>query len=430
MRTFNLPDLGEGLQEAEIVSWNVKEGDVVKVDQPLLSVETAKAVVDVPSPWAGKIAKLHGKAGDIIPTHSALVDFDIEGGAAPRAPAAKPTPKAEAAVAQKAAPDAKTTMPIEEDSGTVVGAVPTSNAVVAETAIIRKKQKKDASRVKALPSVRILAKQMGVDLGGIEPTGKNDTVTADDVRRSQGGSRPAAAVAPAATGSYAPAARWDVQPKRTDVKYGVAEPLRGPRRAMHASMTKSRSEVAECTLFDDADIHNWSPGQDITVRIVRAIVAGCRAEPELNAWYDGEKLERTLHERVDLAMAVDTPDGLIVPILRKVESKNAQQLRDDLNRIKEATRNRSVSPADMKDPTITLSNFGMMAGRYATPVVVPPQVAILGTGGLRYDVVPVMGGIEVHKRVPLSITFDHRCITGGTACRWLAAVIKDLEKAQ
>jgi pyruvate dehydrogenase E2 component (dihydrolipoamide acetyltransferase) len=216
---------------------------------------------------------------------------------------------------------------------------------------------------------------------------------------------------------------------RTDVKYGVAEPLRGPRRAMHASMTRSRSEVAECTLFDDADIHNWQQGQDITVRIIRAIVAGCRAEPQLNAWYDGEKLERTLHERIDLAMAVDTPDGLIVPILRRVESKNAQQLRDDLNRIKEATRARTVSPADMKDPTLTLSNFGMMAGRYATPVVVPPQVAILGTGGLRHDVVPVMGGIEVHKRIPLSITFDHRCITGGTACRWLAAVIKDLEKA-
>ncbi len=412
MKTFNLPDLGEGLQEAEIVSWHVKEGDVVKVDQPLLSVETAKAVVDVPSPWAGKIAKLHGKAGDIIPTHSALVDFDIAGDGA--APATKP--------AATPAPAAKKSVPIEEDSGTVVGAVPTSNDLVAETAIIRKKQKKDPVRVKALPSVRILAKQLGVDLTDIEPTGKNDTVSADDVRRATKGG----AAAPAAATHTA---KWDIAKPRTDVKYGVAEPLRGPRRAMHASMTRSRSEVAECTLFDDADIHNWQSGQDITVRIVRAIVAGCRAEPELNAWYDGEKLERTLHERVDLAMAVDTPDGLIVPILRKVESKNAQQLRDDLNRIKEATRNRSVSPADMKDPTFTLSNFGMMAGRYATPVVVPPQVAILGTGGLRFDVVPVMGGIEVHKRIPLSITFDHRCITGGTACRWLAAVIKDLEKA-
>jgi pyruvate dehydrogenase E2 component (dihydrolipoamide acetyltransferase) len=407
MRTFKLPDLGEGLQEAEIVSWHVKEGEVVKVDQPLVSVETAKAVVDVPSPWAGKIAKLYGKAGDIIPTHSPLVDFDIEG--------------VVAAPAKAAAPAAKKSEPIAEDSGTVVGAVPTSNELVAETAIIRKKQKKSAARVKALPSVRILAKQLGVDLTDVQATGKNDTVSADDVRRA---AQPASS-APAAVA----ATKWDIQKPRTDVKYDVAEPLRGPRRAMHASMTKSRSEVAECTLFDDADIHNWQPGQDITVRIVRAIVAGCRAEPELNAWYDGEKLERTIHQRVDLAMAVDTPDGLIVPILRKVESKNAQQLRDDLNRIKDATRNRTVSPADMKDPTITLSNFGMMAGRYATPVVVPPQVAILGTGGLRHDVVPVMGGIEVHKRIPLSVTFDHRCITGGTACRWLAAVIKDLEKA-
>ena len=128
-------------------------------------------------------------------------------------------------------------------------------------------------------------------------------------------------------------------------------------------------------------------------------------------------------------MAVDTPDGLIVPVCEMSNQERPAAARR-LNRIKEATRNRSVSPADMKDPTITLSNFGMMAGRYATPVVVPPQVAILGTGGLRHDVVPVMGGIEVHKRMPLSITFDHRCITGGTACRWLAAVIEDLEKAQ
>ncbi|MBT8141463.1 MAG: 2-oxo acid dehydrogenase subunit E2, partial [Gammaproteobacteria bacterium] len=128
------------------------------------------------------------------------------------------------------------------------------------------------------------------------------------------------------------------------------------------------------------------------------------------------------------AMAVDTPDGLIVPVLRSVESKNLQQLRADLNEIKVATRNRSVSPAQMAKPTITLSNFGMLAGRYATPVIVPPMVCILGTGGLRHDVVAVMGGIEVHKRLPLSLTFDHRCITGGEACRFLAAMIKDLEK--
>jgi 2-oxoisovalerate dehydrogenase E2 component (dihydrolipoyl transacylase) len=414
MRTFNLPDLGEGLQEAEIVTWHVKEGDTVKVDQALVSVETAKAVVDVPSPWSGKIAKLHGKEGDIIPTHSALVEFDLEGDAGSDKPAAA------------AKPAAQKMEPIAEDSGTVVGNMPTSNDEVQETAIIRKKQKKGPVRVKALPSVRMLAKQLGVDLANCEATGKNDTVSADDVRRAAEGGT---GTTPATHASSAPAPKWDLPKARTDVKFGVAEPLRGPRRAMHQSMSQSRSQVAACTLFDDADIHGWMPGQDITVRIIRAIVAGCRTELVLNAWYDGEKQERTLHQHIDLAMAVDTPDGLIVPVLRDVGRKDAAQLRAELNRIKEATRNRSVAPADMKNPTLTLSNFGMMAGRYATPVVVPPQVAILGTGGLRHDVVPVMGGIEVHKRIPLSITFDHRCITGGEACRWLAAVIKDLGKA-
>src|SRR5690348_739881 len=152
MKTFNLPDLGEGLQEAEIVSWHVKEGDTVKVDQPLVSVETAKAVVDVPSPWAGKIAKLYGKAGDIIPTHSALVDFDIDdaqGGASASGGRMPGAAGGAAATTAKpaAAPAAKKTTPVEEDSGTVVGAVPTSNDLVAETAIIRKKQKKDPARV-------------------------------------------------------------------------------------------------------------------------------------------------------------------------------------------------------------------------------------------------------------------------------------------
>ena len=428
MKTFNLPDLGEGLQEAEIVSWHVKLGDVVKVDQPLLSVETAKAVVDVPSPWAGKILKLHGKDGDIIPTHAALVDFDLEGdvqgstsAAGDSTPKATDTPAVKSAAKVAAAVPAKS-QPVAEDSGTVVGNMPTGNEVMAETAIIRKKQKQPSAQVKALPSVRILAKQLGVELSSCQATGRNDTVTADDVRSAQGRGSDAA--------NTPVTARWELPPSRSDVKYGIAEPLRGPRRAMHASMTRARNEVMECTLFDDADTHNWLPGQDITVRIIRAIVAGCRSEPELNAWYDGEKLERVLHQQVDLAMAVDTPDGLIVPVLRDAGRKNAQQLRADLDRIKQATRNRSVAPADMKDATITLSNFGMMAGRYATPVVVPPQVAILGTGGLRHDVVPVLGGVEVHKRIPLSITFDHRCITGGTACRWLAAVISDLQRSQ
>lgn len=414
--TFNLPDLGEGLQEAEIVEWKVKEGDTVAIDDPLVAVETAKAVVDVPSPYSGKIVKLHWAAGDIVPTHSALVEFEVEGGADDEGD--KPAENQKAA-----APEEKK----DDDSGTVVGKMATSDAELEETVVIRKKnRKKAAGKPKALPSVRLYAREQGVDLTRCEASGRNGTITREDVDRAAGGAAARPAAAPAMGGmSFG---GWDVPPPRSDVTFGKPQPLRGPRRAMHQSMSASRSQVAECTLFDDADIQGWMPGQDITARIIRAVVVGCRVEPVLNAWYDGEKQERTLHEHVDLAMAVDTPEGLIVPVLRNVDRKDGAAIRQELNVIKQKTRERTVSPDDMKNPTITLSNFGMMAGRYATPVVVPPQVAILGTGGLRHDVVPVMGGVETHKRIPLSITFDHRCITGGEACRWLAAVIKDLEK--
>ena len=256
----------------------------------------------------------------------------------------------------------------------------------------------------------------GIDLQSVSATGRHGRVTSDDVRaraeQAAGrGSRPARAPAPVAP-----------------LPAGKPEPLRGPRRAMAQSMSASRDSVCPCTIFDDADIQGWLPGQDITARLLRAMASGCRAEPALNGFYDGEALNRQLEARVDIAIAVDTPDGLIVPVIRGVEGKDSAALREDLNRIKVATRERTVKPEEMRDFTITLSNFGMMAGRYATPVVVPPTIAIMGSGGIQHDVVPVLGGIEVHRRIPLSLTFDHRCVTGGEACRFLAAVKDDLQK--
>jgi pyruvate dehydrogenase E2 component (dihydrolipoamide acetyltransferase) len=129
-------------------------------------------------------------------------------------------------------------------------------------------------------------------------------------------------------------------------------------------------------------------------------------------------------------MAVDTEDGLIVPVIRNVRQLDIDGIRDAVADMKQATQQRTVAPEDMRNYTITLSNFGMLAGRYATPLMVPPTVAIVGTGKLQHDVVAVMGGIEVHRRIPLSLSFDHRCITGGEACRFLAAMIQDLEKPQ
>lgn len=388
MKTFMLPDLGEGLPEAEIVTWHVKEGDKIKVDEPLLSVETAKAVVEVPSPFSGTIVKLHAAEGGIVETGKPLADFQVEGDSE--------TSPGKAAADKNSA-----------DTGTVVGNMPTSDEVVVETAVAGGKRKRAQGRVKAAPATRALAKKMGLDLASVPVSGKFGQVTADDVRQA---AQPGPATA---------------APRSLPV-LGKAEPLRGPRRAMAQSMSLARDQVSPCTIFDDADIHGWLRKNDITVRVLRALAAGCRAEPGLNAFYDGESLSREMHGRVDIAMAVDTPDGLLVPVVRDVAGKDAAQLRADINRIKKATHERTVAPAEMRDYTITLSNFGMMAGRYATPVVVPPTVAILATGGIRHDVIAVMGGVEVHRRIPLSLTFDHRCVTGGEACRFLAAVIADL----
>ena len=387
MTTFRLPDLGEGLPEAEIVSWHVAEGDSVKTDDLLVSVETAKAVVEVPSPYSGIVAKLHAAAGDVVETGAPLVDFS----------------DADAPIEKQ--PD---------NAATVVGNVPTGDELLQETAVAGGRRKQQKGRIKATPSVRTQAKRLGIDLADITPTGKNGQITAADLdnfsarRESATRSR---------TQRPAPAA-------------GRRETLRGPRRAMAQSMSSSRDEVALCTIFDDADIHEWLLKRDFTARMLRALAAGCAEEPGLNGFYNDDDLVHQMESRVDVAMAVDTDEGLIVPVIRNVERMSLDEIRTAVASLKQATRERTVAPQDMINYTITLSNFGMLAGRYATPLMVPPTVAILGTGKLQHDVIAVMGGIEVHRRIPLSLSFDHRCITGGEACRFLGAVIQDLEKPQ
>jgi 2-oxoisovalerate dehydrogenase E2 component (dihydrolipoyl transacylase) len=208
---------------------------------------------------------------------------------------------------------------------------------------------------------------------------------------------------------------------------GDVEVLRSLRRAMAQSMSLSRDSVMACSVFDDADLHAWGAGRDYTTRVLRAITAGVRTEPGLNAWFDGKSQSRTLFEQIDVGIAVDTIDGLLVPVIRHVEKRSPAQLRVELDRLKRAARDRTVGSEELRNFTFMLSNFGSMAGRYATPIVVPPAVAILGTGRVRRDVIAAGERIEIHTRMPLSLTFDHRVITGGEAVRFLGAVIADLE---
>jgi pyruvate dehydrogenase E2 component (dihydrolipoamide acetyltransferase) len=358
VRVFNLPDLGEGLQEAEIVEWHVKPGDSLEADQAMVSMETDKAIVEVPAPFSGKVEKLFGDAGTKIHVGAPLIGF-------------------EGAVA---------------DTGTIVGDLATKKAAPA-------KATPPAARaeVKATPAVRTLARSLNVDLAAVEATGPGGTATTDDVKRAARGSLPA--------------------------PHGVQK---GMRATMARNMALAHQEVAAVTVIDDADVDHWPKGTSALARLARAIVVAAKAEPGLNAWYDAKADARTIREEVDLGVAVDLPDGLLVPVLR-----NAHKITDataELEQLVAKARERTLSPEMLRGATITLSNFGAIGGRYASPMVVPPQVAILGAGRIeKRPVVAKDGAIAAHRVLPLSLTFDHRAATGGEAARFLIAVKADLQ---
>lgn len=438
MSIFKLPDLGEGLPDAEIVEWLVKEGDEVKLDQPLVSMETAKAVVEVPSPFTGRVIKFYGQAGDVILTGAPLAEFAVEGQEAASAepPVVDSVAEAQPAVAETADNSAQAE---RDDSGTVVGNVQAGNEVLREQAT-------DLGGIKATPAVRALARKLKVDIHRVSPSGVDGVVTAADVRQAaEAGSAllGAAAVSPRVVQqpvSVAPAEpvaqtqpaapRPAPAPAPRAEPSGEWEPIRGTRRTMARVMTESHRSIVPTTLMDDADIHAWRPGEDITARLIRALWAGARAEPGLNAWYDGDNGVRMIHKNMHVGMAVDTADGLFVAALRQVNQLDRQQLRGEINRLRDNAANRSIPPEDLKDYTIILSNFGKFAGRYATPVITPPCVCIVAAGALRHEVVPVLGGIEVHRMIPLSLTFDHRACTGGEAARFLKAMLDDLARPE
>jgi 2-oxoisovalerate dehydrogenase E2 component (dihydrolipoyl transacylase) len=440
MKVFNLPDLGEGLPDAEIVEWLVSEGDEVTVDQPLVSMETAKAVVEVPSPFTGKVAKFHGGAGDVIKTGAPLAEFQVEGDAGAEETTQTEPPATESTADSETSETASASDGGErEDSGTVVGKMQAGGEVLRE-------RTSSVGGVKVTPAVRALARKLKVDLSAVEATGAEGVVTASDVRKAaEDGSAPARARTSEASSSPSqdrpePEMRREPEPKpapeptrqqpSAQPPSGDWEPVRGTRRTMARVMSEAHKSVVPTTLMDDADIHAWRPGEDITVRLLRALWAGARAEPGLNAWFDGEQEMRMVHKNMHVGMAVDTPDGLFVAALRDVNKADKAGLRQEINRLRENVQSRSIPPEDLKDYTVILSNFGKFAGRYATPVITPPCVAIVAAGTLRHEVVPVLGGVEAHRMIPLSLTFDHRACTGGEAARFLKAMLEDLAKTE
>lgn len=493
---FNLPDLGEGLQEAEIVAWKVKEGDPLNEGDPMAELSTAKAVVEVPAPFGGTVIKLYGQPGDIIKTHGPLIEI-ATGAQAPLA-------------AHESAP------PLKGDTGTVVGSVVVGTEVTSDWQM-------GADGFRASPPVRALAKKLNVDLSSVKGTGAGGAITLTDIkttaettgkkeivppnppnvtpaalatakalninisqlRPAEGrhavtksvvldaarhqmvahGSEshpisskgikaapkvrdmarrygidlaavkpngPAGNVALRDLPSVEESAPFDTpyqRPQRSQPVSGKPEKVIGPRRVMAQMMSKASAEVCHTSIFDEVSIARWPSGADITVRLMRAVIAAAFAEPALNSWFDGEKFEKTNHQHVHLGVAVDSPRGLFVPVIKNADAVDGQGLRSELNRLRKAIEDGSIKPADMSGGTITLSNFGTIAGRFATPIVVPPEVAIVGIGGFFERLVKTSSHVDNQRFIPVSITFDHRAVTGGEAARFLRALLNDLALA-
>lgn len=371
---FCLPDLGEGLGDAEIVSWLVAEGDRVVANQPLVTVETDKAVVEIPSPRTGVIAERHGAVGDVVEVGAPLVRFLAAGARA--------------------------------DAGAVVGELPDRRSGSAQRPVAtgpgdappRPAPTSGASGPRASPRARRRARELGLDLSAVTASGPQGVIQLADVEGTGSG----------------------------------GERLIGVRRAMARRMADAWARVAHATVTGEADISAWSGqarGQGpVMARLVRAVGVAAASEPRLNAWYDDRSEVLANNMVVNLGIAMESSEGLFVPVLRDVANRTADEIVAALEHLEQAVMERTVRPGDLRGQTITLSNFGAVGGLHAEMVVVPPQVAVIGAGRAFERLQPAEQGSTVARILPLSVSFDHRVVTGVEACRFLNALVADLQQ--
>ncbi|MFA0809712.1 dihydrolipoamide acetyltransferase family protein [Microbulbifer epialgicus] len=417
MKVFTLPDLGEGLPDAVVREWHVSEGDTIAAHESLVTVETAKALVEVPAPWGGKIEKLFAAEDETVNVGEPLVGFAAEGETVGDEEAPPITPEgAQTAIKEPIQPVDE--LSSDRDSGTVVGKLEQGQDVLgAEQGI------SEGPRRLATPSVRALARRLGVDLLGLS---ENGALVTEAQVRAVAGSRPRAAIKPSATTPYtSPSSPPSSTTPQSTATEREAELIMSPaRRAMGLSMSRARDQVMQITLCDDADISGWWGNTPALLRLIRAVQAACMAEPTLNALYQENRLAP--QKSVNIGLAVDSPRGLFVPVLRDVGMRSDEELMQQVADYKHQARETGIAQSDLQGATILLSNFGTIAGRYATPVVLPPTVAIVGAGRVCQGVVVIDRWPAMRPLLPLSISADHRAVTGGELARFLQAMLQAL----
>lgn len=391
---FKFPDVGEGITEGELIHWRVKEGDTVKEHDVIAEVETDKAIVEIPSPVAGTILKLYHREGDTVKVGETLASIGEVG---------------------------------KEISGktSVVGEIPETEEVITEE--VSGEEHKHVV-LPTTPAVRRLAKDLHVNLGLVKGTGLGNRITEEDVRK---------------------AAEQKGETKPTTVSrkydfYGYIErvPLKGVRKAIAAHMSQAAYTAPHVTHMDEADVTELvkirekeklrlqNDGIHLTYLpfIIKAVVHALKDHPFVNASLDDEHEEIILKKYYNIGVAVDTPDGLIVPVIKEADSKSIVDISREIEQLAEKAKERKIDLADLKGGTFTITNIGVIGGIHATPIINYPEAAILATGKIRDEVkLNGHGRLESRKTLPLSLAFDHRILDGAEAARFVNRIKEHLE---
>ena len=422
VREFLLPDLGEGLEDAEVVTWRVAEGDAVELNQILVEVNTAKALVEVPAPWAGVIEKLHASEGEMVKVGSPLVSIRVEERTEVRtAPTATESETGEPKSKRRAV---LVGYGVEEEE-------PAARAQVTAAATTATREQRGGP-VPASPPVRRLAKEMGIDLTAVNGTGPGGRVTREDVMK-------------AASAAPGPSVGGDVValPGTGDGRDAAAEPLeripvKGTRRLIAEKMARSAREIPHVTTFLTVDAtHVQAFRAELSAEtgervsplpiVVRALVEVCRRHPKLNASFDADRSEIVLHRRHHIGIATDTEQGLLAPVVRNADDKGILAISREIARLTEAARTGRAKPNELIGSTITVTNVGTFGAEYGTPIINHPEAAILALGVVEPRALVVDGRVEARPAVTLSLSFDHRVLDGAEAGRALRALADVLE---
>jgi pyruvate dehydrogenase E2 component (dihydrolipoamide acetyltransferase) len=412
---FRLPDLGEGIAEGEIIKWLVKEGDIVEEHQPIVEVETDKALVQVPSPEAGKIVSINARAGEKVHVGDVLCVVGDE--TASIKPQVKKVDQPQ--VAKK------------KGSVSVIGELEEAPDEEETKVQAPKQAAKQSSNVQALPSVRKLADEMGVNLENVKGSGPSGRISEDDVRRASGQAQKSFPEKPKA----GPTVAFE--------KFGrvLRIPLKGIRKAIAENMTASLQTAAHVTHTDWVDITNLAAlkdkekaaAEDKGVKltflpfIVKAVVLALKEYPYLNSSLDDSSGDIVIKQYYNIGIAVDTPNGLMVPVVKSPNEKTLIEIGRDIYRVAELARTREIQLKDLQGGTFTITNIGSIGGIFATPIINHPECAILGLGRAFDMAVPLDGEIRIRKMLPISLSFDHRIVDGAMAAKFANEIKRRLE---